>query len=394
MAVPPLPKPKLGKLQALLLLGGAFVLAGVVWALSHDRLVSEPDWDVFGDDAAMITVYGDSPSARRFIDRLTASSSDTFDVSALNPRSAAVFYVKADEPGGALNVRSAEVFQGLKGSHPRRLRLVSKDTQAVGYIALDGKKEPFSAAFESDKAIFRIGRDYRGIFGGGPASSSDPRMITSSSDQLFYAEKPEAVSWNGVPALLSSEMQRFPVLSTFWSLPGRVELTVSASGTGTALQPFSLYYRPAERFRLPQEAFETLAIDLLADAMPQPVDTKLPDGSHMQELRRDRSSIRSSVRPNQFGVVKNFTVSGQSASLSVFFMKDKEVWLTTDLMQLQQIYLGKIGTAPANDACHTEGSGGFAVIPGSFLPGPAIFNKMTISIHNSETGLSIICGYY
>lgn len=383
-----LPKlPELTKLQALLLLGGAFVLAAVIWTVTQYRLVSVPDWGPYDEASGLITLYGDASSTKTFIQRMTASSSDTVPVAALDRASVTSLYLAPDQESGQLKVHAT-------GNEPGHLRLIPKATQGVGFVVIDGRKEPVSASFTQKNAVFQVGRTYRGIYRDGPAMNMGRRMITSLNNELFYLEKPEGASWKGVSSLLGAEMGRFPALSAFWTLPGRVELTVSASGTDAALQPFSLYYRPSGSLAFPREMLETYVKNLLSDAVPHPIDVKLPDGSHMQELRHDPGGIESSPRQNQFGEITKYTVPGEKGSLTGFYTKAREAWLTTDPVLLQAIFLGNIGAVAANDACHKGGAGGFAMIPGSFLPMTGAFKDVTISIHNLETGLFTICGYY
>jgi hypothetical protein len=189
-------------------------------------------------------------------------------------------------------------------------------------------------------------------------------------------------------------MQRFQALSSFWSLPGRVELSVSASSTDAVLQPFTLYYRPIGSVKTPRSVLENYAKRILADASPQPFDFKLPDGSHMQELRRDPASVRTSVKQNQFGSVVKFSYPNQPEGLDSYYMKSGEAWLTTDLGLVEATYMGKVGSTKATDVCHQGGAGGYAMIPGSFLPFSTGFKALTVTIHSLETGMLTICGYY
>ncbi|HJV33266.1 MAG TPA: hypothetical protein VJ694_04535, partial [Patescibacteria group bacterium] len=172
-------------------------MASAVWVSFSYRLVSEPGWGIFGDGSDMITIYGDSEPARHFISQLAASSSDTVDTSALNPRSAVTFYAKADEPGGDLRIHSYGVSRALEDMYPRRLRLIPRNVQAVGYVSIDGRKQPLSASFEADKAIFHVGLAYRGLLGGAPSMNAGRRMRVPLNQESFYLEKPETASWAG-----------------------------------------------------------------------------------------------------------------------------------------------------------------------------------------------------
>lgn len=391
MAVPPLPKLKaikLTKLQALLLLGGAFVLAAGIWIGVSDRLVSEPDWNSYADAPAVIAVYGDAAPARHFLQALASSSSDTPELSSLSPRSATVFFAKAEQSGDALKIHYA-------GSPtPSHLRLIPRNTLATGYIRVGGHDIPFSASFDEEKAVFQVGRTYQGILGDAPTEDAGRRMMTNLSQNMLYLEKPAGASWSKTGAMKGLDLQRFQALSDFWTLPGRVELSASELRTDTVLQPFSLYYRPVGASVLPRAKFESYAKNLLADALPHPIKVQLPDGSQMQELRHDVEGVQTSQKQNQFGDVVKFSYPGQKEALYAFFAKSGEAWLTTDLSLVEAVLLGNVNSTPPADVCHKGGSSGFAVVPASFLPVHIDFKAMTVSIHNLETGMFTICGYY
>lgn len=397
MAVPTLAKLKtirLMKLQALLLLGGAFVLAVVIWTAARYRLVSEPEWGLFDNASAVITVYEDSQPVRRFLEQLQSSSSDTIDIAALAPRTGITLYAAADPADGSTNIHSSGVFNGVGSVYPSRLRLIPRDVQAVGFIRLSDRQVPFLASLDEEKAVFHVGRTYRGLIGDGPILNAGRRMRVPPSQEMFYLEKPENASWARSSALLGMEMQRFPALSAFWNLPGRVELTVSASRTESVFQPFSLYYRPVGTIDLPRTMLETYAKDLLADALPHPIDVQLPDGSRMQELRHDAAGVRAEQQQNMFGDIVKFSYPDQKEALYAFYAKSGEAWLTTNLILVQAALLGNIGATVPDDACHKGGAGGFAVVPASILPIKSRFNELAVSIHSLETGMFTICGYY
>lgn len=398
MAVPSLAKLKtikLTKLQALLLLGGAFVSVVGIWTVTHYHFLRDTTPQVPANSVLALRFMPIGPVSRfeakrqKIVSVLPLEAQQAINLAGQG-QAWTLFAVPGEE--GSLQWWILEAMNSTPQGRPV-WRLVSNDVDAVGFVLIGGRKQPIKATFGSDHATFRIGRAFSGFLGAGPVSGKGRMNVVPHQDTL-YLEKPEGASWGTVPSLIGQKMQRFEALSAFWALPGRVELSVSASGTEAVLQPFTLYYRPIASVKTPRSLLENYAKRVLADAFPQPIEVKLPDGSLMQELRRDPVSVQSSMKKNLFGNVVKFTYPNQKEGLDGFYMDSGESWLTTDLTLVEAAYMGKFSATDANDVCHRGGAGGYAMIPGSFLPFSSGFTAMSVTIHSLETGLLTMCGYY
>lgn len=399
MAVPSLPKLKaikLTKLQALLLLGGAFALAAAVWIPLNERLVLDTTSEA---PASSLLAFQFLPGhagvladegSRKFLAALPPEAQQAA-ARAVPGQSLTLFATPGQ--GEALQWGTLETLDARPAGKPV-WRLIPKKDGVIGFMTIGGRKQPLEAVFGQEYSMFRIGQAYRGVLGDGPTMNGGRRMRLQLNQDMFYLEKPEGASWERVSALLDSQMQRFPALSGFWSLPGRMELFVSATHTDSVFQPFSLYYRPIGGQALPRTALENGAKELLADALPHQIEIQLPDGSHMQELRHDAGGVETDQKQNQFGDIVKYSYPGEKTALYGFYAKDGEAWLTTDVNLVQAILMGTVGAAAPADECHRGGHAGFASIPGSLLPIQTDFTDLTVSVHNLETGLFTICGYY
>lgn len=401
MAVPPLPKLKtlrLSKLQALLLIGGAFVLAALLWLCLRYRLVADTPSAVPGDPVFAMRL---SPAAegtkaqearRRFMDALPPEAVEAIKLqdSALP----ATFFAVRDVTGrlqwGVLEALSARPADRPKAS----FRLIPRGTDAFGFAIIDGRKTPFSAELGVDFARFRVGRQYAGL-DLDPRPFGHGRRLLRPMDQTYaYLEKPEGVSWTDAVAGLTPLLKSVAPLSSIWSLPGRLELTVSASHTDTVIQPFVLYYRPEVGETVPQKRFEGFARGLLAEARPSIIDVLLPDGSRMQEQRYDENAVQTRSIATKVGPVVHFSVPGYPEELRAFFADDREVWLSTDIGMIEAAFLGNVGASYEKSSCDEAAQAGFARLPAGTLPFKNGFRTLEFSLKNLETGLFTVCGYY
>ena len=395
MAVPLPRKPKLrelSKLQALLLLGGAFVLLAIGWTVSRDRLVRDlttqaPDGAVF---ALQLLPKDSDPSSgpawQAFVSALPTEAKSALGQAKMGPGS--VLFATRTAAG---DLKWDAMTPGHGGSP---WQLFPKSADAEGFIVLDGRATPLTAVFAQDKAIFNVGRTYRGLSFPASGSLDRRRMTRPLQPSLAYLEKPSGANWSGPTSALTQEMQRFTSLPAFFRLPGRVELSVSASHTAETLQPFVLYYRPALFGSDARGPIEAAAKNLLAEAVPHEVSVKLPDGTSMQEQRLDKENISVQEQKNRFGVVVKYAFQAERPALYAFYSNDGESWLSTDLSLIQSIILDSVGQSPASDACQADTTGGFADFPGGVLPIANGFSRTTISVHDLETGVFTFCGYY
>jgi hypothetical protein len=220
------------------------------------------------------------------------------------------------------------------------------------------------------------------------------RRLKSSNDQkYFYMEKPEGAVWTTAPWLLNEGLGTSS-LKGFWDLPGRVEVSLSASHTDTIFQPFVLYYRSRGSEKFPRDKIEGLVRNALAEAVPMKNEVSLPDGSKMTELHHDENGVMTTSRRIHLGEVVEFRVPEDGSTLQAYFADSGEAWVSTDTGHIQQALLGNINTEVSQDTCKQGASGGYAALPGSFMPILSGFSQVTISIHNLETGLLTTCGYY
>ncbi len=397
MAVPTLPKLnglKLTKLQALLLLGGAFVLAAAYWSASRYRLVKDPTGSAPSTSTVVAHFLPQDPDSdpekgrARLFSALPREARET--LASASPNEAVTLFAVPSDDGRLLWTR---LDTGRTGKR-HAWRLIKKTTGAFGTVVVNGKKRPFEAVLEDERAIFRVGQTYRVIDIRPAAPGTGRRMRSALGQDGLYLEKPEGADWSASADALASELQHFPALARVWALPGRVEFTASASHTDSILQPFILYYRPSGTKKLPHAELEAFARGILADAFPRPIVTRLPDGSQMKETRREPRAVVAVQRENRFGKIEKYAYPGEKTGIYAFYATDGEAWVTTDLSLVQNMLTGVIGIDTPTDACQKGGRGGFASIPKAYSPVISEFSTITFSVQDLETGLLTICGYY
>lgn len=395
-----LPKPRklpeLSKLQALLLLGGAFVFVAYLllrpYALVLDTSPiapprSEIALSVLRHDEAFLK----SAAWEKFKAALPKEAQAALTQAA--PGESTTLFAIRDE-NGVLRWGLAEALSSTSGDtqKPRR-KLVRREVAALGAFVIDGRYQPFQAYFESELVRFEIGRSYRGLSSNAGHFMNARRLIQPIHQESIRLEKPSGVTWGQVPELLQTKMLRFQELASPWSWPGRVEFAVSASSTGETLNPFLLFYRPAVGQKNVDKQTESFAQNLLAYALPQTVLVSLPDDTKMTEFRYDPESLQKEVIHNQFGTLLRFTSPGKTQKMLVFQANDGEVWISNDLSLIQSGFLENIQASTPETACDRDTLGGFASFPfqnSQF----GTFSKVNISLKNLETGLFTLCGYY
>ena len=394
--VPRLPKLReLTKLQALLLLGGAFVFAWAVrFALRTDvyvdRTPSAPEGAVLA--ATIDRTSSDWPA---FEAALPEKARQALAV-ASGLESVTLFAVQGD--GGALQWWTVEALSSVNERTGRkRLRLVPNGTDVVGEILLGGRRVPFEASIENGRFQARVGRDFRGLSLKPNPFDKGRRLRNPMHLQNAYIEKPSGVSWSRVAGLLGPQLQRFQPQASLWSLPGRMELSLSASETH-AISPFILYYRPRYGSSLEGPRLEEHARGLLAETDPIGFEVALPDDTEMIELRRDPDSVLTTRKEvNIYGQRAQLRAPGGEHRMEIFYANDGEAWLSNDLGLIQAALTGNVGAELPTDACETAGKDGFAAFSGKSLDSLALFRglkRMTFSIHNMESGMFTTCGYF
>lgn len=394
--VPRLPKlPELTKLQALLLLGGAFVFGMGIWAACR--------YDIFVDR---------TPSAPKgavlaaTLDRTVPFWSDFEAVLPEKARQALAVTEGLDTVtlfavpgvGGGLDWWTVEALSAVtERTGRKRLRLVPRGTAVVGEIRLDGRSVPFQASVSLGRFQARVGRDFRG-----PTFRANPfdkgrRQLVPLQGQTAYLEKPSGVIWNGASAYLSSNLQRFQPLAGLWSLPGRLEFFVSASDTQT-LNDFVLYYRPQHGGSLAGPSLEIHAKALLAETDPIGFEVALPDDTEMTELRREPDAVLTVRKPvHSFGTRAQMKAPGGTRQMEIFYADDGEAWLSNELELIQASIMANVGGHEASGDCEEGGRHGFAAFSGKSLESWPYFkglDRLTISLHDIESGMFTTCGYF
>lgn len=393
--VPRLPKlPELTKLQALLLLGGAFVFGMGVWAacrydLFLDRSPSAPASAVFA-----ATIDRAAPEWPALEARLPEGARQALAVAG-DIETPTLFAVR--DAGGGLAWSTVEALSSVtERTGSKRMRLAPKGTVAVGTVTLGGRKAPFEARLGGGFVHARVGTHFRG-----PTFRSNPftegrRLKAPIHQQAAYIEKPEGASWKTASSVLGGALQRFQPLATLWNLPGRLELAVSASET-PVLSPFVLYYRPAVGGSLEGPVIEEHAKYLLAEAEPVGFKVMLPDATGMTELRREPDAVTTVRKPvHGFGTRAQLRLPGSLEKMEIFYADDGETWLSTDLGLIQASIMGNIDASAPVSPCEKGGEDGFAALSGAFLSNSPYFNgfeRLTISLHSVESGMFTTCGY-
>lgn len=395
--VPRLPKlPELTKLQALLLLGGAFVfVAFASISLNYAVVVDRTPGVPAGAVAAATLLDRSSEYWRVFEAKLPEPARQAL-AQAGDARTVTLFAVPGSD--GSLQWGLSEALSAVSDRTGRKtLRLVPKGTSAVGYVQVDGRIVPFEVSVGRGLVRARVGRGFRG-----PTFSPNPfdkgrRQLSSMYMQMAYLEKPSGVSWRPAAGLLASHLQRFQPLAELWQLPGRIELSLSASETG-ALSPFVLYYRPEFGRGLEGPRLEAHAKALLAESEPVGFDVTLPDDTKMIEVRREPDAVQTTRKHvNRFGERAQMRVPGGSQKLEIFYADDGEAWMSSDLDLIQASIMGNIDAGRSQDACETGGAAGFASFSGKSLESWPLFrdfNRLTFSLHSLESGLFTMCGYF
>lgn len=394
--VPRLPKlPELTKLQALLLLGGAFVFAWTVrFALRTDvfvdRTPSAPE-----DAVLAATIDRTSPDWPAFEASLPEGARQALAVAA-DLESVTLFAVPGES--GELLWWTVEALSSVNERTGRkRLRLVPEGTDVVGELLLGGRRVPFEANVEAGRFQARIGRDFRGLSLDANPFDRGRRLRNPMHMQNAYIEKPSGVSWGRAASLLGPQLQRFQPQAGLWSLPGRMELSLSASETH-AISPFILYYRPRYGSSLEGPRLEEHARGLLAETDPIGFEVTLPDDTEMIELRRDPDSVLTTRKDvNRYGQRAQLRAPGGEHLMEIFYTNDGEAWLSNDLGLIQAAFTGNVGAELPSDACETPGKDGFAAFSGKSLESMPLLmglKRMTFSIHNMESGMFTTCGYF
>ncbi len=394
--VPRLPKlPELTKLQALLLLGGAFVFGMGVWASGRydvfvDRTPSAPEGAVFA-----ATLDRTVPYWSAFEAVLPEKARQAFSVAA-GLETVTLFAVPGT--GAELEWWTVEAMSAVtERTGRKRLRIVPQGTAAVGEVRLADRAVPFHASVTRGQVQARVGRTYLG-----PTFRANPfdkgrRQLVPLQGQTAYLEKPSGVSWGASSAYLSANLQRFQPLAGLWGLPGRLEFSVNASST-QALNDFVLYYRPQHGGSLAGPVLESHARALLAESDPVGFEVALPDDTEMTELRREPDAVLTTRKPvNTFGTRAQLRAPGGSHQMEIFYADDGEAWLSGDLKLIQASIMGNIGGHAPSGECEEGGRHGFAALSGKSLqswPYFENFDRVTISLHDIETGMFTTCGYF
>jgi len=279
----------------------------------------------------------------------------------------------------------------------KRLRLVPRGTTVVGELTLGGRKVPFEAEIGRGMFQARVGRDFRGLSMAADPFDKGRRLMASMYEQSAYLEKPAGVSWGRAADLLAPQLQRFQLQAGLWRLPGRMELTVSASETN-ALSPFVLYYRPKYGTSLEGPKLEEYAKALLAESDPIGFDVMLPDDTEMVELRREPDAVLTTRKKvNKFGERAQMMAPGGTHKMEIFYADDGEAWMSDDLGRIQGAIAGNVGAIHPSEGCEAGGRDGFASFTGKSLasmPLAAGLDRLTFSIHNIESGMFTTCGYF
>jgi hypothetical protein len=272
---------------------------------------------------------------------------------------------------------------------------VPDGTDAVGFAVIGGTTVPFSATFDEGGFRARVGRDFLG-----PDFHANPfalgrRLKAAMPDQTTYLEKPAGVSWKFAAGPFGDALQRFRAFSELWMLPGRVEVTLSATQTH-AINPFVLYYRPTHGRGLEGPQLESVGKALLAEAEPVGFIVTMPDASKMTELRREPDAVRIDRKPvNGFGTRATLRLPGSERRLEIFYADDGEAWLSDDLGRIQGAIMDNITTEDPNGVCE-KGREGYAEMKGPVLslhPDVPTLKRLTFGLEDVESGLFTICGY-
>ncbi len=395
--LPKLPRLTLSKLQALLLLGGAFVFASVIAVGLRYRLVLDTTPTVPDRAVVALSVLKKDPaffasqSWQRFLASLPAPTAQAL-AQATPGQSITVFAVPGENDGlqwGLVEAMNSDVRTGEP-----RWRLVPRTTDAIGFVDVDSTRRPVSLRFGLKNVEVEVGQTYRGIIPEAPSFSAGRRLVSPIKEQALHLEKPFGVSWNGVPALVQDRLQRYGVLAEPWSWPGRVELTVSASATDAALQPFLLYYIPQGGREAMNEKIDTFAKKLVSEASPLSVKVRLPDDTSMTELRHDADGVVETSSENRFGRILKFSVPGTDTHIAVFHANTGESWVSTEVGFIQAGLVDSLGAERPSGSCNQGGNLGFASFSGAMLPTLGTYSSVNVTIRNLETGMFTICGYY
>ncbi|MEK7546378.1 MAG: hypothetical protein AAB554_04890 [Patescibacteria group bacterium] len=387
---------RLSGFQALLLLGGAFVFASVAFVSSRydviiDRTAAVPESSVL---AATITDRFDEHWPA-FESRLPEKARQALSRSG-NARSVTIFAVHG--PSTELDWSSLEELGYVtERTGRKRLRLIPHGTSAVGFVILGDRRTPFEAKIERGMLRARVGRDFRGLSLVSNPFDLGRRQISPLHMQSAYLEKPSGVSWVRASAFLSAKLQRFQALAGLWSLPGRMEMSISASET-SVLNPFILYYRPAFGTDRAGPAFESIAKAILAETDPISFEVSLPDDSKMLELRREPDSVLTvRKKVSLYGNRAKLKVPGGRHNIEIFYADNGESWMSDDLGRIQASIMSNVTAKKASEPCESGGNAGFASFTGKSLDSWPFFHgfdRLTFTINNIESGMFTTCGYF
>lgn len=385
--------PELTKLQALLLAGGAFVFASAFWAACRfdvfiDRTPSAPAGTVFA-----ATVDRRSPHWPELEAALPEKARQASRV-AEGLDSMTLFAVPGADGLEWWTVEALSAATERTGR--KRLRLVEDGTAAAGFVVLNGRETPFTARFGDGRFEARVGRDFLGPDFRPNPFAAGRRLTSPMPGQTAYLEKPLGADWGPVSALLGASLQHFKGLSGLWSLPGRLELAVSATTTD-GVSPFILYYRPSPGSSLPEAELEAAGRALLAETDPVGVTVLMPDATAMTEYRHEPTAVgveRKDVR--SFGKRATLRMAGSRQKLELFYANDGEAWFSDDLGRIQAAIMSGVSAVEAETRCGTDAHEGRFVFRGGSIGNFPYFqslNELIFSMPDDESGLFTICGY-
>lgn len=390
--------------KTLLLLGGAFgfvlLVAGFTarYRLVPDGLARVPESAVAAavilDPAALSVMSGLLPPAVRY--RLEDGQAPPL-----------TFFAVPDEETGKLEWHDLAALNSVPpGADGYRLVRRTDDLYGEVRTAALARTLPFHGTVNEDRVRLTFGREPRGWTPDPFSALPEPRrlkVLPPWAESYLYAPDARAVAVALDAAAAWMDMDGWPS-TLFGTLPGTLELAISASGSLESFRPFLAY----SRLRMPMNPlrFEVAGREFVAAIDPQRITMMLADGSTSTDLRPDPKNVGVSRNRLSSGeIVRFFGPTG--TVFSVFLQGNSEVWMTsgTTTLPIQQGILSEVGHDGSIDRSCLPSGRNSGIILGreairrhfggllEFFGLTQGYSSVSLIVDDETPGLFAVCGY-
>ncbi len=386
------PKPKQGWPKTPLLLGGVFGIGLLAWfALTH-KAVALPYDALPKETVAAVTVFGTGEDRQETLTRFTQATSTTLPTG-MDTHSNVTFY--AVREGDGLSWRVVETKPTL---NPSMLDVVPSNDEGVGFgIGADGRRLPISLDIDENRVLARIGYAPRGYLKEPRALDRGPSLASQLSDKARMYVSMRSPAQDG----LVPDLGRLSGL--VGSLQGPTEIMLGQSEPTIPLQHFlirTIFTNPTEAHRI-----DSALKDILGRADPHKDALQLEDQSSMTELRLSTSAVKLDERAISTGTIKRFVSPYGRASITVFTDHAGTAWISDQSATLQGFITALSSeTSERADECipmapalstllYPQNIDAYTHPLNNWKSLLTLFERVSFSVVDTESGLFTVCGY-